>query len=226
MIKKESPVHVLSTMRKRCKMSQSKLARLAGCSLPTIKQIERGRLRPSAGLAHRIYMQTGLNPEQIMNNVNPEEPLGVTGEPFTEENFTVAQAEMQKGHRAYETQEQIDEDIRFYAAVLTLVLDASIREGKIWAFRPALKDAINRLIKDFELESDLRRFLAERFQLKTPWYHAGLRSLYTIINAKPFEKDCAQAELKRREFFELLKSKTDRILEKQKQHSLQRDQNP
>jgi transcriptional regulator with XRE-family HTH domain len=94
------PVHVLRTLRKLYGLSQQKLATQVGCSLPAIKQIETGRLRPSAGLAHRIFMQTGLNPEQLMNNEFPETPSHPDGQPLSKDMLRALQLRLDRGGRS------------------------------------------------------------------------------------------------------------------------------
>jgi transcriptional regulator with XRE-family HTH domain len=196
---KSPPVHVLRTVRKLYGLSQQKLANLVGCSLPAIKQIETARLRPSAGLAHRIYMQTGLNPDQLLDNFMPEEPLHPMGMPLSKEIFQW----MQQGHQEHQTKEHVDERLRHFKAVLEVLLDASTRQGKLWALQPALQDAIDRLIRDFDLDKDFRRLLRERFGLKDPWSNASPETnLYTIVNGGLYAERRSQAEMKRKAFYE------------------------
>jgi transcriptional regulator with XRE-family HTH domain len=200
MATKSAPLHVLRTVRTLYGLSQQKLARLVGCSLTTIKQVETGRLRPSANLAHRIYMQTGLDPGQLMENSFPETPFHAMGEELKAETFKW----IQQGHRAATTQEQIDATLSHLQAILTTLLDASGPSGKLWALRPALQDAISQLISDFDLEADFRRLLSTRFGLKDPWSIASpAKSLYVIVNAELFEKQREHAQHARRQFYEL-----------------------
>ncbi len=200
MATKSAALHVLRTVRRRYGLSQQKLARLVGCSLTTIKQIETGRLRPSAPLAGRIYVVTGLDPSQLMDNSLPETPLDATGAPLSKDTFKW----IEERHRESQTQKHVDESLRHAFAVLEILLDAGARKGRLWALRPALQDAINKLIKDFALEKDFIRLLSARFDLKDPWSSASpAKSLYTIVNAELFEKQREQAKLKRREFYEL-----------------------
>jgi transcriptional regulator with XRE-family HTH domain len=204
MATKSPPVHVLRTVRKLYGLSQQKLANLVGCSLPTIKQIETGRLRPSAGLADRIYMQTGLDPGQLLDNFMPEEPLHAMGMPLSKETFEW----MQKGHQENQSQDHVDQRLRHLAEILKIRLDASTRHGKLWALYPALLDAIDKLTRDFDLEKDSRRLLTERFDLKDPRSNSRPdTSFFTIVNAPLYEERRKQAEHKRQEFYELQRIK-------------------
>jgi transcriptional regulator with XRE-family HTH domain len=190
---------VLRTLRKIGGFSQAKFARLVGISLSAIKQIETGRLRPSPNLAHRVYIQTGLDPHQFLENFSPEEPFHVMGMPLTAEIIQ----NTQQRHQENQTQEQVDQSLRHFDAVLTLLLDASTRQGKLWALRSALQNAIQKLIADFDLEADFLRLLSQEYGLKDPWSNSSpSKSLFTILNGESFEKRRQAAEAKRREFYE------------------------
>jgi transcriptional regulator with XRE-family HTH domain len=182
--------HVLRTLRTRYGLSQQKLAKMVGCSLTTIKQVETGRLSPSAQLAHRIYMFTGLDPGQLMENSFPETPFHVGGEELTKETFIW----IQQGHREATTREQIDATLVHLQAVLTTLLDASGPPGKLWALRPALQDAITKLTCGFGLEADFRRLFSARYGLKDPW---------SIVDEELFKAQREHAEQARCSFYEL-----------------------
>jgi transcriptional regulator with XRE-family HTH domain len=199
MVTKSPPVHVLRTVRKLYGLSQQKLANLVGCSLTGIKQIETNRLRPGPDLAHRIYMQTGLDPGQLMENSFPETPFHAMGMPLTKDTFKW----MQERHEEGQTQRHVDESLHHIQAVLEILLDASTRHGKLWALRPALQNAIGKLIKDFALEKDFVRLLSARFDVKDPWSNANPgKSLYTIVNTERFRERRKRAA-KRSDFYEL-----------------------
>ena len=191
--------HVLRTVRRFRSLSQARLAALVGCSLPTIKKIESGQLRPSADLADRIAIQTGLDPDQLVENFLPETPLGPGGEPLTKETVKL----IQERHRESQTKEQVDASLRHFGVVEEVLFDASTRHGKLWALRLAFRQAIDKLISGFDLEKDFARLLLARFGLKDPWSHGGgpAQSLYAIVNAELFEKQLEQAQAKRREFY-------------------------
>lgn len=200
MTTKSAPLHVLRTVRTLYGLSQQKLARMVGCSLTTIKQIETGRLSPSAQLAHRIYMRTGLDPGQLMENSFPETPFHAMGSELSKETFEL----IERAHHEGQTQERVDEMLRHLAAVQELFLDVSTRRSQLWALYPALQNAIDKLIDDFELRDDLRRELARRFGLKDPWSNVSpAESLYTIANGELFEKQREQALEARKRFYEL-----------------------
>jgi transcriptional regulator with XRE-family HTH domain len=166
MHKKSSLAHVLRTTRKLYKYSQEKLAKLVGCSLSTVKFVETGRLRPSANLAHRIYLQTGLDPAQLIANSSPDNPRDPVGQPLSKETIEL----MQEAHLTDEQiHEQVDSSLQLYVAVLQVLLDVSTRKRKLWALRPALQTAIDKLVQDFDLEKDFRRIILARHGLRDPW---------------------------------------------------------
>jgi len=195
------PAHVLRTTRKIYGLSQAKLASMVGISLTAIKQIETGRLQPSPTLSHRIYMQTGLDPWQLMENSFPDTPFHPMGMEISKELFKG----IQQGHREFQSQERLDESLRHFNAVLETLLDASIKEGKLWALRPALQNAISKLIVDFDLQEDFARLLFARWGLKDPWANTTnpASDLYTLVNGKLFEKEQKNAQAQRRGFYKL-----------------------
>jgi DNA-binding XRE family transcriptional regulator len=199
MTTKPMPLHVLRTLRKRCGLSQAKLAGMVGASLTAIKQIETGRLRPSPMLAHRVYMQTGLSPDQLLENSFPETPFHAMGMEITKETFQATQ----KHHQESQTQEQVDQSLRHFEAALRVLLDAGTREGKLWALRPALQNAITKIIGDFGLEEDFARLLLAYYGVKDPWAVAGLAdNLYVIVNGESFTKQRKKAEAERLKVYE------------------------
>lgn len=201
MAAKTHPAHVLRTVRKRYGYSQQKLATLVGCSLATVKFIETGRLRPSAALADRIRVATGLDPQQLIGNFSPENPRSPTGHSLTKETISL----MQEGRLSDDqTREVVDGSARLYEVVLEALLDASVRQRKLWAVRLAYETAINKLISDFDLGKDFRRLLMDRYGVRNPWSAGGLdvaKDLYMIVNAPLFETKQQAAGLKRDEFY-------------------------
>lgn len=183
--------------------SQQKLATLIGCSLATVKFIETGRLRPSVQLAHRIYLQTGLNPQQLLGNFSPDRPRGPDGPLLTKETITLRQ---QSRLPDDQTRGQVDGSLRLYRVVLETLLDASVRQRKLWALRAAYEAAIDKLIKDFDLGKDFRRILFARYGVRDPWGSAGgldiRKILYVTVNSPLFEKQQKAAGLQRDEFYD------------------------
>jgi DNA-binding XRE family transcriptional regulator len=180
MATRTSPTHVLRTTRKRYGYSQQKLATLIGCSLAAIKAIETGKLRPSPDLAHRVYMMTGLDPQQLIKNIAPKDPRDPFNVPLTEEMIKLRRRDPHVLRRRDphdpdpRFRSQIEGNIRLYTAVLGVLLDVS--DHKLWALRPALESAINKLIRDFGLEREFRRALRARYGVKGPWTAAVILS--------------------------------------------------
>jgi transcriptional regulator with XRE-family HTH domain len=174
MPKKPKQLHVLRTLRELYGLSQPKLAALVGCSPMTIKQIEAGTLRPSADLTHRIFTQTQLDPEQLIENSWPELPRSPMGEPLTPESFQL----LRRMHRNAQSLGILVASKRHYGEVINLLLDASVPDDKLWALRVAFRAAIERLIADFDLEPAIKELLAKRWASQDLW-----RELYVKANA-------------------------------------------
>jgi transcriptional regulator with XRE-family HTH domain len=197
----KASTHVLRTTRKLYGFSQQKLANLVGCSLSTVKFIETLRLRPSADLAHRVYLETGLDPQQLIGNFSPGNPRDPTGQPLTTETINLRQGSRLSDEQA---REHVDSSLALYSAVLEALLDAAVRQKKLWALRPAFQAVVDKLLKDFDLEKDFRRILLDRYGVRDPWSTEGYavaKSLYMIVNAPLFENPRKAAELKRNEFY-------------------------
>jgi transcriptional regulator with XRE-family HTH domain len=197
MAARSSHVHVLRTLRKRYGYSQQKLATVVGCSLATVKFIETGRLRPSADLADRVRLATGLDPQQLIGNFSPAEPRDPCGVSLTHEAIKLRQAAQPS--RDDQTRKQVDGILRLHAVVEEILLDASVVKGKLWAVRAAYQTYVNKLINDFGLGKDFRRMLAARYGVRDPWSDARL---YMIANGDMFETQRKAASAKRAEFYD------------------------
>jgi len=158
------PLHVLRTTRKRCGLSQSKLAAMVGTSLTAIKQIETGRLQPSAKLGPTAFIcKLASIQDKLIENSFPDTPFHPMGMEVSKELFEG----LRQGRREhYEDKEHVEESLRQYGAVLEILLDVSTKEGKLWALRPALQNAITKLIADFELQDDFARHLSACYGIK------------------------------------------------------------
>jgi len=187
--------------RKLYKFSQEKLASLVGCSLSTIKSVERGKLRPSADLTHRIYMQTGLDPAQLLGNFSPDKPRDPCGVLLTKEMLALRKASGrlpdQQTRPDEQDREQVDGSLALYGVVLETLLDASVRPRKLWALRPALQKAIDKLINDFDLGKDFRHILFDRYGVRNPWS----ADMHIRVNGPLRGKQRAAADAKRNEFY-------------------------
>ncbi len=199
MTPKEQPPHVLRTTRARYGLSQSKLASLIGRATITIKQIESGKLAVSPELAYQVFIVTRLDPDQLIENFMPEQPMDPSGQALTGETFTW----MKEARADAQSEKHVEESLNHYTEVLRLLLDASIREGKLWALRPALQNAINKLMKKFELEADVQKLLTARWGINDLWSLASpSKSFYVLANADLSSGIREKAQQIRAEFFE------------------------
>jgi len=181
MSRKPRSPHVLRSTRHLYSLSQAKLAAMVGCATITIKNVENGTLQPSSSLAHRIFMQTGLDPGQLIENFDPETPRGVIGQPLTE----VLLEQTQKIRESSENREHVDQSVKHLSAALEIILDASLRGHKLWAVRPALQNAIQKIIEEFDLKDDVARLLLDRWGITDLWSNASpATSFFALVNAK------------------------------------------
>jgi transcriptional regulator with XRE-family HTH domain len=198
--------HVLRFTRKLYGLSREKLAAKVGCAPITIKQIEIGRLKPSPALAHRIYMQTGLNPTQLLENSWPETPMHPGGEALTGDYME----RMDEIRKESESQHDVDNQVRLFTVVLESALDASLAEDKYWALLPALQGALDRVFDDFGLRNALQKLLKARRGIAEPWAirHPAL-NLYVKVNTD--QKAGEKAAAIRKKFFRNRNSKQKKV---------------
>jgi transcriptional regulator with XRE-family HTH domain len=194
----------LRTIRKLYGYSQQKLATVVGCSLATVKFIETRRLKPSAELADRVRLATGLDPLQLIGNFSPDKPRDPTGQPLTKETIKLRQDAQRINDD--QTRDQVDGILQLNATVEEALFDASVLKGKLWALRAAYKTAMSKLISDFDLAKDFRRILSARYGVRDPWSANGYKiekSLQAIINTPlpQFEARRKAAQLNRDEFY-------------------------
>jgi transcriptional regulator with XRE-family HTH domain len=185
---------VLRSTRKLYGFSREKLASRVGVAPITIKQIETGKLKPSALLAYQIYMQTGLNPDQLIKNSSPETPRHPGGEPLTGDYME----RIREIRRQSVSQEEVDMSVQHFAAVLESLFDSSLPEQKFWALLPALQADIDRRIDSFGLRKALQKLVKARWGIDELWsIHDPDLSLYVKANTPTREKATAV----RTEFF-------------------------
>jgi DNA-binding XRE family transcriptional regulator len=207
MPRKPFVLHVLTRTREIYNLTREKLASRIGAAPITIKKIESGDLKVSATLARRIYIQTGLNPVQLIENLWPETPMHPGGEPLTSDHMK----RVQEKRTESEGQDDVDRSVRHFTAVLESLLDASVVEHKLWALRPTIQAALDKVIDDFELRDAFEQLLHARWEVKEPWTILEIRpekkkpwpirqplSLYVQVNS---DKAREKAAAKRKEFF-------------------------
>ena len=136
--------HVLRTVRARHGLSQLALARLVGVETVTIKKIEGDQLKLSRKLAHRISIATGADPQQLIDNSEPETPymVGAYPEELTRERFQARQQPKLK---------DVEEAGRILAKAIQQMLRDSIPKGSVWVLWYALRQAIQELREEFDL---------------------------------------------------------------------------
>ena len=187
--------HVLCVVRELYGFPQQTLAELVGYSLRTIKAVESGKLTPSAELAHRVYIVTGLDPQQLMQNRSPDKPRDPCNRLLCPE--TVALRRPAIGPPDEQAMKHVDDSLRVYTAVLETMLDASVPQRKLLALRPALEAAIMELITEFGLQKDFKQLLAARYGVSGPW-RGGL---YAIMNSRLLGNIRNKARTRRWKFY-------------------------
>src|SRR5262245_19809663 len=112
--------HVLRTTRTLLKMSQPELAARVGVTPVAIKMIESGKLKLSPYLANQLAIFLKVNPEQLMENSEPETPRDAFGEPWTPETFRA---------RRMPTKAEIRRELKASAQLIEGLFSDSAHEG-------------------------------------------------------------------------------------------------
>jgi DNA-binding XRE family transcriptional regulator len=187
---------VLRSTRNLYKLSRERLAVLVGVAPITIKNIESGKLKPSATLAYQIFMQTFLNPTQLIENSWPDTPMDPGGEPLK----AACMEQIRERRRQSISQEEVDDYLRLFTAVLESLFDSSLAELKFWALLPALTADIDKRIDSFGLRKALQKLIKARWGADDDFwsiYDPDL-SLYVRANLGPVRE---KAIAVRNEFF-------------------------
>ena len=156
MPRKPSYPHVLRTVRALRGLSQPALARLVGVEPITIRKIENGELKPSRKLANRLATETGVDPNQIIENFDPESPHPVMGHPeiLTKQDWTTRK----KPKLDEPTLKAIEREVKATADDVREMLKASVPKGSVWVLLHALRQALAELREEFRLPVKTEKF--------------------------------------------------------------------
>lgn len=145
-------------------MSQSEFGEAVGVSGKTIQQIENGLLKISPGLAQKISLDFGLDPDQLITGDDPERPRMVSQElPFTTEIrfFTRAGYELhRKPHRDIPRRE-LDRHVLNFTFGLEVLLDAANHSGRYGPFAFTLMKKLTAFAEESGLLNAIERILTD-----------------------------------------------------------------
>lgn len=82
--------HNLARLRLFLGLTQRKMAEVAGCSVPTVRAVELGKLKLSPGLAQKISIATGISASWLLDNDLDAPLVNREGTPFLIEQYAVA----------------------------------------------------------------------------------------------------------------------------------------
>ena len=142
-------IHVLQTARKILGLTQAHLALRVGVATVTIQKIEGGKMRLRRKLANKISIATAVDPQQLIENFDPETPYLVMAHPekLTREN---AQAR-QKPKLDESTLDVIDREVYVLAESMREMLRASVMKGSVWVLLHMLREAVAEAREEFKL---------------------------------------------------------------------------
>jgi Helix-turn-helix. len=131
-LQKHNVARLRAFLNKSEKLDQAQFAKMIGCSIWKLQNIETGRTKLDEEFATMLLTETHISPEWLLTN-DPKAPLvAANGEPYTLEMFHRAQAEKEKekgfffqGHPYFRLTHAIGFCARLYA-----ILESASAEKK------------------------------------------------------------------------------------------------
>jgi transcriptional regulator with XRE-family HTH domain len=148
--------HPLRTARLILGLSQPEFGAKVGVSGVTIQQIENHVMKMSLGLAQKISIAYGLDPDQLMTGARPMHPMfskfvGEEGVPFTREGYEA----LRKGSPRDLERRNIDSHVSNFTFALQALLDAANHGRMLGPFSNALTRQLSTLVDEFGLRGRL-----------------------------------------------------------------------
>ena len=84
--------HNLARLRLLIGLGQKEMAEIVGCSTPTIRAVELGKLKLSEGLAFRISLATGIDAAWLLENDLTKPPVSTDGGEYTHRFYEATRA--------------------------------------------------------------------------------------------------------------------------------------
>ena len=149
--KKNNVARLRAFLNKSEKFDQAQFAKMIGCSVCKLQNIETGRTKLDEELATKLLTETHISPEWLLTN-DPKAPLvSANGEPYTVEMFDRAQAEKKKekgfffqGHPYFRLTNAIG-----FCAQLVAILESARGEKKYFMAAYKVGKALDSLRNEF-----------------------------------------------------------------------------
>jgi transcriptional regulator with XRE-family HTH domain len=149
--KKNNVARLRAFLNKSEKFDQAQFAKMIGCSVCKLQNIETGRTKLDEELATKLLTETHISPEWLLTN-DPKAPLvSANGEPYTLEMFYRAQAEKKKekgfffqGHPYFRLTNAIG-----FCAQLVAILESAKAQKKYYMAAYKVGKALDSLRNEF-----------------------------------------------------------------------------
>jgi len=115
-----------AALRSIIKITDDDWASRLGCSRATIHSVESGRLKLSESLAMKMFHETQISPQWLLDGNPKSSPVSAKGEPYTAEIFDRAQA--QKRHFDQQHPYFRMNDALGFCAQLVAILDSANKQ--------------------------------------------------------------------------------------------------
>jgi transcriptional regulator with XRE-family HTH domain len=157
MPRQPSVSHPLRTARQILGLSQPAFGAQVGVAGVTIQQIENRLMKMSRGLAQKISIAYGLDPDQLITGSEPGQPRFTEGAPFSREEY-----ERRKiAPRDVDDRQTVDSHVANFTFALEALLDAANETRRYGPFNNALKKRLSELVEEFELRDTLEKIFTD-----------------------------------------------------------------
>jgi transcriptional regulator with XRE-family HTH domain len=170
--------HPLRTARRILGLSQPQFGAQVGVSGVTIQQIENRVMEMSRGLAQKISITYGLDPDQLMAGRDAQNPQFTDGTIFNRQEYE----SRKKGPRDVDDRKTVDSHVANFGFAMELLLDAANETRRYGPFRNALQKRLSDLIQEFELRGAVEKILKdygadpiERYDFETTLFRGPQR---------------------------------------------------
>lgn len=144
----------LRQLRKLLGYPRHRFASLVGCSEETIKATEYGKNSLTADLARKIMLATGVHPMSLLEGTRY--PVDLRGQKYTPAAFADWRA------RQPTTYAELTPVLDPLLGQLRLALAATASKGRLFGAVFLLREFVQRLLTDFDVEPAYRRLLSEQ----------------------------------------------------------------
>jgi transcriptional regulator with XRE-family HTH domain len=134
------------------------MAERCGCSVDTIRSVEIGRLKLSEKLATKMFHETGISPEWLLNGDPSAPPISRSGDPYTRAKFDQAQASKLKNHYDQPTPWSRNLDAFGFCTRIIAILESAATRKNYHMALYKVHTALGSLQRELGVDEELYRY--------------------------------------------------------------------